>query len=93
MKIINNELVKFTLNDKKIKDFSGEENSLSVDERLEFLKEYQAEARKWYNDDKLNEKAVDNNEIDSFLEGCKTQDDCKKRRKSGCIRVEYIAVF
>ncbi len=66
-KIINNELVYFTGKKERIKDFSGWESSFNTAERFDFLKHYQEAARKWYNDDALNEKACREEELEEFF--------------------------
>ena len=66
-KIITNELVYFTGTKERIKDFTGWESSFNQEQRLEFLRHYQEAARKWYNDDKLDQKACSEEEIQEFF--------------------------
>ena len=65
--VTTNELIYFTGKKDGNIDFSGSESSLSVKERFDFLKHYEKEARKWYNDASLDKKAVSENEIEEAL--------------------------
>ena len=66
-KIINNELIYFTGKKERVKDFSGWESSFNQAERLDFLHHYQKAARKWYNDDALDQKACTEEELSEFF--------------------------
>ena len=68
MSILNREFVYFTGESERKIDFSGAESSLSFEERMDFLKHYQQNARKWYDDDKLDQKTVSDEAVKAFLE-------------------------
>lgn len=68
MSILTNELVYFTGKPERKRDFSGTENALSYEERLAFLRAYQENARVWYEDEKLDQKAVSQEEVADFVE-------------------------
>ncbi len=80
-KYTTNELVYFTREAKKKQDFSGGDNCLSLQERFDFLKHYQKVARKWNNDDALNQKAVTEEEINAFLSQYKPRSKAKVRQE------------
>ena len=66
-KIISREMVYYCGEDEKKINLTGKENSLSVEERLEFLKTYSEMATSWYDDSDLDKKAVSQEETESLL--------------------------
>lgn len=68
MSILTNELVYFTGKPERKRDFSGTESALSPEERMAFLRTYQQKARSWFDDEKLDQKAVSQEEVADFVE-------------------------
>ncbi len=54
MSIETYELVYFTGEAQRRRDFSGRESALELPQRMEFLQKYQQQARQWYQDPELN---------------------------------------
>ncbi len=66
--IISREMVYYTGEKKFFKNFSGTQSCLDEKQRFDFLKHYEKAARAWYDDEKLDSKAVIEEEISASIE-------------------------
>lgn len=90
MSIVTNELVYFTGKNERKRDFSGLESAFSPQERLAYLAEYQKQARDWYEDQGLDQQAVEPEQVDAFL---KTVSDLPRTRMRRTIRFDTMTAY
>ncbi len=79
MAAVTHELIYFSGDAAPKRDFSGEDHALPLKERMAFLTAYQQQARSWYDDEGLDQKAVSQQDVDDFCEML-TQSDTKIRK-------------
>lgn len=91
--IVTNEMIYFTGKAERKRDFSGPENSMNEQERIEFLQKYQEKARKWHNDTELNQKVVSDEEVSAFLDTYKARTGTKVRKTIYFDRMQAREVY